>query len=94
MQSAEANSGGTQLLNHVSPPKSSSLFANFGMDSGINKRPSSTYSKVQPNKSFLMQNLFHQLSFFSFFSSLNIIFCCMFYSEVQLEQNYHVQGSQ
>ncbi|XP_006838593.2 probable ADP-ribosylation factor GTPase-activating protein AGD8 [Amborella trichopoda] len=47
MQSAEPNSGGTQVLNHVSPPKSSSFFADFGMDSGIKKKPSSAYSKVQ-----------------------------------------------
>ncbi|KAL4200114.1 hypothetical protein AMTRI_Chr03g54780 [Amborella trichopoda] len=46
MQSAEPNSGGMQLLNHVSPLKSSSFFTDFGMDSGIKKKTSPTYPKV------------------------------------------------
>lgn len=45
--SAEMNSGGTHVLSHVSPPKSSSFFADFGMDSGFPKKGSSHSSKVQ-----------------------------------------------
>ncbi|KAE8724159.1 putative ADP-ribosylation factor GTPase-activating protein AGD8 [Hibiscus syriacus] len=43
-QSSELNSGGPQTLGHVAPPKSSSFFAEFGMDSGSQKKSS---SKVQ-----------------------------------------------
>lgn len=45
--SAEVNSGGAHVLSHVSPPKSSSFFADFGMDSGFPKKGSSHSSKVQ-----------------------------------------------
>lgn len=41
VQSAETNSGGPHVLSHVSPPKSSSFFADFGMDSGFPKKASS-----------------------------------------------------
>ncbi|KAL4200106.1 hypothetical protein AMTRI_Chr03g54740 [Amborella trichopoda] len=58
MQSAEAKSGGTQLLNHVSPLKSSSFFTDFGMDSGIKKKPSSTCIKVQSSTSISSADLF------------------------------------
>ncbi|GMI63905.1 ARF-GAP domain 8 [Hibiscus trionum] len=43
-QSTELNSGGPQILGHVAPPKSSSFFAEFGMDGGFQKKSS---SKVQ-----------------------------------------------
>ena len=47
VQSSEMNSGGTHVLSHVSPPKSSSFFAEYGMDSGFQKKASSNSSKVQ-----------------------------------------------
>ncbi|KAB2088545.1 hypothetical protein ES319_A03G005100v1 [Gossypium barbadense] len=46
-QSSESSSGGPQILSHVAPPKSSSFFAKFGMDSGFQKKSSSNTSKVQ-----------------------------------------------
>ncbi|XP_039052767.1 probable ADP-ribosylation factor GTPase-activating protein AGD8 isoform X3 [Hibiscus syriacus] len=46
-RSAELNSDGPQVLNHVAPPKSSSFFAEFGMDSGFQKKSSSNSLKVQ-----------------------------------------------
>ncbi|KAK9275993.1 hypothetical protein L1049_023269 [Liquidambar formosana] len=45
--SAEISSGGPQVISHVSPPKSSNFFAEFGMDSGFQKKASSNSSKVQ-----------------------------------------------
>ncbi|KAA8525878.1 hypothetical protein F0562_007733 [Nyssa sinensis] len=47
VQAAEMSSGGTHVLSHVSPPKSSSFFADFGMDSGLPKKTNSNSSKVQ-----------------------------------------------
>ncbi|KAF9689669.1 hypothetical protein SADUNF_Sadunf01G0116200 [Salix dunnii] len=47
VQPAELISGGPQVISHVSPPKSSSFFAEFGMESGFPKKGSSNYSKVQ-----------------------------------------------
>ncbi|RVX14509.1 putative ADP-ribosylation factor GTPase-activating protein AGD9 [Vitis vinifera] len=47
VQSSEMNSEGTHVLSHVSPPKSSSFFAEYGMDSGFQKKASSNSSKVQ-----------------------------------------------
>ncbi|KAE8722205.1 putative ADP-ribosylation factor GTPase-activating protein AGD8 [Hibiscus syriacus] len=47
VQSTDSNHGGPQVLNHVAPPKSSSFFAEFGMDSGFQKKSSSNSSKVQ-----------------------------------------------
>lgn len=47
VQSAETNSSGAHVISHVSPPKSSSFFAEFGMDSGFPKKASSQSSKVQ-----------------------------------------------
>lgn len=44
--SAESISKGTQVIDHVAPPKSSSFFAEFGMDSGFPKKHVST-TKVQ-----------------------------------------------
>ncbi|KAG8638016.1 probable ADP-ribosylation factor GTPase-activating protein AGD8 [Manihot esculenta] len=45
VQSTELISGGPQVINHVSPPKSSSFFAEFGMDSGFQRKSSSNSSK-------------------------------------------------
>ncbi|OWM64141.1 probable ADP-ribosylation factor GTPase-activating protein AGD9 [Punica granatum] len=47
VQSSETSSGGTHVLSHVAPPKSSNFFAEFGMDSGFPKKGSSNSSKVQ-----------------------------------------------
>lgn len=47
VQSAENSSSGTHMISHVSPPKSSSFFAEFGMDSGFPKKAGSNSSKVQ-----------------------------------------------
>lgn len=44
---ADTSSGGTQVISHVAPPKSSSFFAEFGIDSGFPKKSSSSSSKVQ-----------------------------------------------
>lgn len=46
-QSTDLVAGGPQVISHVSPPKSSSFFAEFGMDSGFQKKSSSNSSKVQ-----------------------------------------------
>lgn len=45
VQSTELISGGPQVINHVSPPKSSSFFAEFGIDSGFQRKSSSNSSK-------------------------------------------------
>ncbi|KAJ0052471.1 hypothetical protein Pint_03437 [Pistacia integerrima] len=45
VQSAELSSGGPQVLSYVAPPKSTSFFADYGMDNGFQKKASS--SKVQ-----------------------------------------------
>ncbi|XP_062073617.1 probable ADP-ribosylation factor GTPase-activating protein AGD8 [Humulus lupulus] len=45
--SAETNSSGAHVISHVLPPKASSFFADFGMDSGFSKKASSNSSKVQ-----------------------------------------------
>ncbi|XP_029125055.1 probable ADP-ribosylation factor GTPase-activating protein AGD8 isoform X2 [Cajanus cajan] len=47
VQSSELNTGGSHLISHVSPPKSSSFFADFGMDGGFPKKSGSSSSKVQ-----------------------------------------------
>ncbi|PSR89240.1 ADP-ribosylation factor GTPase-activating protein [Actinidia chinensis var. chinensis] len=49
-QAAPMSSGGTHVISHVAPPKSSSFFADFGMDSG-SKKTSSNSSKVQIEES-------------------------------------------
>nr|XP_027192907.1 probable ADP-ribosylation factor GTPase-activating protein AGD8 isoform X3 [Cicer arietinum] len=51
VQSPELNSGGSNVFNHVSAPKSSSFFADFGMDSGFPKKFGSSSSKVQIEES-------------------------------------------
>ncbi|KAJ8754397.1 hypothetical protein K2173_002848 [Erythroxylum novogranatense] len=47
VQSAEVISSGPQVISHVSPPKSSCFFAEFGMDGGFPKKGSYNSSKVQ-----------------------------------------------
>ena len=47
VQSSELNSGGSHVISHVAPPKSSSFFSDFGMDSGFPKKSGSSSSKVQ-----------------------------------------------
>ncbi|CAN6486661.1 unnamed protein product [Victoria cruziana] len=44
---SDDNTSGPQIISHVSPPKSSSFFAEYGMGSGTEKGASSSYSKVQ-----------------------------------------------
>ncbi|XVF52353.1 hypothetical protein PTKIN_Ptkin05aG0011900 [Pterospermum kingtungense] len=51
VQSTELNGNGPQVLSHVAPPKSSSFFADFGMDSGFQKKSSLNSSKVQIQES-------------------------------------------
>ncbi|XP_052170676.1 probable ADP-ribosylation factor GTPase-activating protein AGD8 [Diospyros lotus] len=46
-QAAPVNSGSLHVTSHVAPPKSSSFFAEFGMDSGFSKKTSSNSSKAQ-----------------------------------------------
>jgi len=46
LHTTEKNTGGPQMITHVAPPKSSSFFADFGMDSGYQKKGSNS-SKVQ-----------------------------------------------
>ncbi|XP_073002687.1 probable ADP-ribosylation factor GTPase-activating protein AGD8 isoform X2 [Typha latifolia] len=45
--STETSSGGSQVIGHIAPPKSSNFFAEFGMDSGFQKKSSSASSIVQ-----------------------------------------------
>ncbi|KAF8032566.1 hypothetical protein BT93_D1467 [Corymbia citriodora subsp. variegata] len=47
VQSSDTSSGGTHVINHVAPPKSSNFFAEFGMDSGFPKKAGSHSSKSQ-----------------------------------------------
>ncbi|KAF5460318.1 hypothetical protein F2P56_020197 [Juglans regia] len=47
VQSAENSSSGPHMISHVVPPKSSSFFADFGMDSGFPRKAGSNSSKVQ-----------------------------------------------
>ncbi|KAM3734548.1 hypothetical protein ACB098_10G023900 [Castanea mollissima] len=47
VQSSENSSSGPHVISHVSVPKSSSFFAEFGMDSGFPKKAGSNSSKVQ-----------------------------------------------
>ncbi|KAE8671703.1 putative ADP-ribosylation factor GTPase-activating protein AGD8 [Hibiscus syriacus] len=63
-QSTELNSGGPQVLSHVAPPKSSSLFSDFGMDSGFQKKSSSNSSKVKvKHMALLFDSSYHSRSF-------------------------------
>ncbi|CAL9077021.1 unnamed protein product [Musa acuminata var. zebrina] len=47
----ESSSGGAQLISHIAPPKSSSFFAEYGIDNGFQKKSSSSSSKVQVQES-------------------------------------------
>ncbi|CAN8325043.1 unnamed protein product [Cochlearia groenlandica] len=47
LQSGGQNIGGTQVLSHVAPPKSSSFFSDFDMDSSFPKKSSSSKSQVE-----------------------------------------------
>lgn len=47
LQTTDMNSNGHQVTGHVTAPKSSNFFADFGMDSSYPKRTSSNSSKVQ-----------------------------------------------
>ncbi|GLU05412.1 hypothetical protein SLE2022_225140 [Rubroshorea leprosula] len=47
VQTQELSSGDPQVLSHVAPPKSSSFFAEFGMESSFQKKTSSNSSKAQ-----------------------------------------------
>ncbi|KAK2354754.1 ADP-ribosylation factor GTPase-activating protein AGD7 [Trifolium repens] len=51
VQSSELDSGGSNVYNHASAPKSSNFFADFGMDSGFPKKFGSNTSKVQIEES-------------------------------------------
>ncbi|KAK6934983.1 Arf GTPase activating protein [Dillenia turbinata] len=44
--SSDMNSGGTNVIGHVSAPKSSSFFAEYGMDGSFSKKSVSNSSKV------------------------------------------------
>ncbi|XP_047944164.1 probable ADP-ribosylation factor GTPase-activating protein AGD8 [Salvia hispanica] len=46
-QPTELSSGGTRIINHVSAPKSSNFFAEYGMDNGFPKKSGSNSLKVQ-----------------------------------------------
>lgn len=47
VDTTDTNSSVPHVIGHVSAPKSSSFFADFGMDSSFPKRTSSNSSKVQ-----------------------------------------------
>ncbi|XP_057416849.1 probable ADP-ribosylation factor GTPase-activating protein AGD8 [Lotus japonicus] len=51
VQSSELNSGGSNAISHVSAPKVSSFFSDFGMDSGFQKKSGPSSSKVQIQES-------------------------------------------
>ncbi|CAJ2636359.1 unnamed protein product [Trifolium pratense] len=51
VESSESNSGGSNVISHVSVPKSSSFFSDFGMDSGFPKKSGPSSSKVQIQES-------------------------------------------
>lgn len=45
--STKSSSDGPQVISHVAPPKSSSFFADFGMDGGFEKKSNSISSNIQ-----------------------------------------------
>ncbi|XP_010275209.1 PREDICTED: probable ADP-ribosylation factor GTPase-activating protein AGD8 [Nelumbo nucifera] len=47
VQSADDSSGSTQVISHVALPKTSTFFAEYGMDSRFQKKGISSFSKVQ-----------------------------------------------
>ncbi|KAK4770345.1 hypothetical protein SAY87_030877 [Trapa incisa] len=74
VQSSETNSGGTHVLSHVAPPKSSNFFADFGMDNGFSKKGSSSTSKVQVEETDEARKKFSNaksISSAQFFGDLN-----------------------
>lgn len=46
-ESVEPGPGGVNTLSHVAPPKSSSFFAEYGMESGFSKKPTSSKVQIQ-----------------------------------------------
>lgn len=46
-QPTDVGSGSTRVINHVTPPKSSNFFAEYGMESGLPKKGTTNLSKVQ-----------------------------------------------
>lgn len=46
-QPTDVGSGSARVINHVTPPKSSNFFAEYGMESGIPKKGTANLSKVQ-----------------------------------------------
>ncbi|XP_073032274.1 probable ADP-ribosylation factor GTPase-activating protein AGD8 [Primulina eburnea] len=46
-QLTDIGSGGARVINHVTPPKSSNFFAEYGMESGLPKKGTTNSSKVQ-----------------------------------------------
>ncbi|XP_073130441.1 probable ADP-ribosylation factor GTPase-activating protein AGD8 [Henckelia pumila] len=46
-QPTDIGSGGARVINHVTPPKSSNFFADYGMETGLPKKGTTTSSKVQ-----------------------------------------------
>lgn len=51
VQSSELYSGSSDVISHVSVPKSSSFFGDFGMDGGFPKKSGSSSSKVEIQES-------------------------------------------
>ncbi|XP_075496004.1 putative ADP-ribosylation factor GTPase-activating protein AGD9 [Primulina tabacum] len=46
-QLSDIGSGGARVINHVTPPKSSNFFTEYGMESGLPKKGTTNSSKVQ-----------------------------------------------
>lgn len=46
-QLTDVGSGSARVINHVTPPKSSNFFAEYGMESGLPKKGTTNLSKVQ-----------------------------------------------
>ncbi|CAA3023029.1 probable ADP-ribosylation factor GTPase-activating AGD8 [Olea europaea subsp. europaea] len=68
IQPADMSPGGAHVVGHVTPPKSSNFFAEYGMDSGFPKKSSMNSTKVlrkqmKRGRSFLMQSPYHLPSF-------------------------------
>ncbi|KAG6788636.1 hypothetical protein POTOM_004708 [Populus tomentosa] len=85
VQPAEMISGGPQVISHVSPPKSSSFFAEFGMESGFPKKGSSNYSKVQNH-----EDKYHRIDDTSDLVSEEFV-CLVLYLFVHTSCYYQIQ---
>lgn len=72
VEAAPMSSGGTHVINHVAPPKASSFFAEFGMDSGFPKKTGFNSSKVQV--CYMFANFFQNSSISMLISSFLNIF--------------------